>query len=107
VVGVRQALGDVGRSGGTGDGTGRGRAARLWPTTVRSPAAQLTSDERLREIAELSEVSVPLGHLRHLDPRTRIVVGCLLDLAGDEGLRLERSRRTPRDPGWRRCSAIM
>lgn len=61
--------------------------------------AELTSDERLRKAAELSEVSVPLGHLRHLDPQTRIVVGYRLDLAGDEGLQLERSRKTPRDPG--------
>jgi hypothetical protein len=44
-------------------------------------------------------VPVPLGHLRGLDPQTRIVVGVRLDLDGDEGLRLERSRRTPPDPG--------
>jgi hypothetical protein len=61
--------------------------------------AELTSDERLREIAELSEVKVPLGHLRHLDPQTRVVVGYRLDYAGDESLQLERSRNTPRDPG--------
>jgi hypothetical protein len=30
--------------------------------------AELTSDEDLRRIADLSEVPVPLGHLRHLDP---------------------------------------
>lgn len=61
--------------------------------------AELTSDEDLRRIAELSEVSVPLGHLRHLDPLTRIVVGARLDLTDDEGLRLERIRPTPPDPG--------
>lgn len=61
--------------------------------------AELTSDEHLRRIAELSEVSVPLGHLRHLDPQTRIVVGARLDLTDDEGLRLDRSRQVPPDRG--------
>ena len=61
--------------------------------------AELTSDEHLRQIPELSDVPVPLGHLRGLDPQTRIVVGVRLDLDGDEGPRPERSRRTPPDPG--------
>ena len=42
---------------------------------------------------------MPLGHLRHLDPQTRIVVGARLDLTDDEGLRLDRSRQAPPDPG--------
>jgi hypothetical protein len=61
--------------------------------------AELTSDEHLRKIAETSEVSVPLGHLRHLDPQTRIVVGARLDLTDGEGLRLDRTRQAPPDPG--------
>jgi len=46
--------------------------------------AELTSDEDLRRIADLSEVPVPLGHLRHLDPQTRIVVGARLDYTDQE-----------------------
>jgi hypothetical protein len=46
--------------------------------------AELTSDEDLRRIADLSEVPVPLGHLRHLDPQTRIVVGTRLDYTDQE-----------------------
>ena len=46
--------------------------------------AELTSDEDLRRIADLSEVPVPLGHLRHLDPQTRIIVGARLDYTDQE-----------------------
>ena len=46
--------------------------------------AELTSDEDLRSIADLSEVPVPLGHLRHLDPQTRIVMGARLDYTDQE-----------------------
>ena len=56
--------------------------------------AELTSDEDLRRIADLSEVPVPLGHLRHLDPQTRIVVGARLDYTDQERQWL--SRRTGR-----------
>jgi len=52
--------------------------------------AELTSDEDLRRIADLSEVPVPLGHLRHLDPQTRIVVGARLDYTDQEGQWLHR-----------------
>jgi hypothetical protein len=33
--------------------------------------AELTSDDWLLGIAELPEVPVSLGHLRHVDPQTR------------------------------------
>jgi hypothetical protein len=46
--------------------------------------AELTSDEELRRIADLPEVPVPLGHLRHLDPQTRIVMGVRLDYTDQE-----------------------
>ena len=84
------------------------RTGGVYETTLPLPprmrtdlreVAELTSDEHLRKIAELSEVPVPLGHLRHLDPQTRIVVGARLDFTGDEGLRLDRGRQTPPDPG--------
>lgn len=46
--------------------------------------AELTSDEQLRKMADLYEVRVPLGHLRHLDPQTRIVLGLRLDYTAAE-----------------------
>jgi hypothetical protein len=55
--------------------------------------AELTSDERLRKIADLSEVPVPLGHLRHLDLQTRIVVGARLDYTYGERRWLSRRRQ--------------
>ena len=69
------------------------RSGGVWETTVPvSPPmredlqelAELTSDEQLRKLAELSEVPVPLGHLRHLDPQTRIVLGFRLDYTDAE-----------------------
>ncbi len=79
------------------------RTGGVYETTLPPPpgmrkdlrdVAELTSDEHLRRIAELSEVSVPLGHLRHLDPQTRIVVGARLDLTDEEGLQRDRSQQT-------------
>jgi hypothetical protein len=61
--------------------------------------AELTSDEQLRKASELSEVSVPLAHLRHLDPQTRIVVGARLDLTDEESAQLDRSRQARPDHG--------
>ena len=52
--------------------------------------AELPSNEHLRGIAELSEVPVPLGHLRHLDPKTRIVLGIRLDFSDQDRQLLSR-----------------
>jgi hypothetical protein len=61
--------------------------------------AELTSDEQLRRIADLSEVPVSLEHLRHLDPQTRIVLGAGLDVTPQESERLGRPRlELPPDP---------
>ena len=62
-------------------------------------AAELTADAELREIAELSAVPVSLEHLRHLDPRTRIVFGARLQLTPAESEQLGRPRlELPPDP---------
>lgn len=42
--------------------------------------AEVTSDDGLHGVAELDEVPVSLEHLRHADPRTRILVGYQLDV---------------------------
>jgi hypothetical protein len=60
--------------------------------------AELTSDDELRRIAELPEVPVSLEHLRHVDPQTRILVGCRLDVTPAESLRLRRRLTLPPDP---------
>ena len=52
--------------------------------------AKLTSDDELLRVAELPEVPVPLENCRQLDPRTRIVMVCRLEVSPAE---------TPR---WRR-----
>ena len=54
--------------------------------------AELTSDPELLAIADLSEVSVPLGHLRGLDPQTRIIIRTELCYEADEGARVSRGR---------------
>jgi len=46
--------------------------------------AELTSDDRLRVIAELPEVPVSLKHLREHDPQTRIVLFCRLVVSPGE-----------------------
>jgi hypothetical protein len=60
--------------------------------------AELTSDEQLLRIADLSEVPVSLEHLRQLDPQTRIVMGCRLDVTLEESKRLGRRLKLPPDP---------
>ena len=60
--------------------------------------AELTSDDELRRIAELPEVPVSLGHLRHVDPQTRILVGYRLDVSPAESPRLRRRLALPPDP---------
>ena len=52
--------------------------------------AKLTSDDELLRIAELPEVPVSLENCRQLDPQTRVVMICRLDVSPAE---------TPR---WRR-----
>jgi len=54
--------------------------------------AELTSDPELLAIADLTEVPVPLDHLRGLDPQTRIVIGVELHYEADEGARVSRAR---------------
>ncbi|HUC24055.1 MAG TPA: hypothetical protein VMA73_15205 [Streptosporangiaceae bacterium] len=54
--------------------------------------AELTSDPELLAIADLTEVPVPLEHLRGLDPQTRIVIRAELRYEADEGARVSRAR---------------
>ena len=54
--------------------------------------AELTSDAELLAIADLTEVPVPLDHLRGLDPQTRIVIRTELSYQVDEGARVSRAR---------------
>jgi hypothetical protein len=58
--------------------------------------AELTSDDHLLAIAELPEVPVSLEHLRELDPQTRVVIFCRLDVAPGE---MPRWLRPPLSPG--------
>jgi hypothetical protein len=46
--------------------------------------AELTSDDQLLAIAELPEVPVSLEHLRELDPQTRVVLFCRLEVGAGE-----------------------
>ena len=50
--------------------------------------AELTSDPELLAIADLTEVPVSLGHLRGLDPQTRIVIRAELRYEADESARV-------------------
>jgi hypothetical protein len=43
-------------------------------------------------VADLSEVPVPLGHLRGLDPQTRIIIRTELCYQADEDARVSRTR---------------
>ena len=61
--------------------------------------AELASDDHLREVSELPELPVSLEHLRHVDPRTRILVGYRLDVTTAESPRLRRRLAFPPDPG--------
>ena len=54
--------------------------------------AELTSDPELLAIADLTEVRVPLGHLRGLDPLSRIIIGIELHYEADEGAQVSRAR---------------
>jgi hypothetical protein len=60
--------------------------------------AELASDGRLLGVAELAEVPVSLEHLRHADPRTRILIGYRLDVTPAESPRLRRRLALPPDP---------
>jgi hypothetical protein len=54
--------------------------------------AELTSDPELLAIADLTEVPVPLDHLRGLDPQTRIIITTELCYEADEGTRVSSGR---------------
>jgi hypothetical protein len=54
--------------------------------------AELTSDPELLAIADLTEVPVPLDHLRGLDPQTRIILVTELCYEADEGTWVSRAR---------------
>ena len=90
-------LGDVlQRTGGAYETT-----TRLTPNSrgdIRE-IAELTSDSQLLRIAEFLEVPVSLEHLRHVDPKTRIVVGYRLDVTPAESPRLRRRLALAPDPG--------
>jgi hypothetical protein len=83
------------------------RTGGAYETTVRltpefreviREIAEVTSDDGLLGVAELAEVPVSLGHLRHVDPRTRILIGCRLDVTAAESPRLRRRLALPPDP---------
>jgi hypothetical protein len=54
--------------------------------------AELTSDDELLRIAELPEVPVSLEDCRQLDPQTRVVMLCRLDVSPAETPRWRRIR---------------
>jgi hypothetical protein len=60
--------------------------------------AERTADVRLLMVAELTEVPVSLEHLRHVDPRIRILIGYRLDVTPAESSRLRRRLALPPDP---------
>lgn len=60
--------------------------------------AELASDGELLRVSELPEVPVSLEHLRHAEPRTRILIGCRLDVTPAESPRLRRRMALPPDP---------
>jgi hypothetical protein len=77
------------------------RTGGVWETTLPlvprlrddiREVAELTSDPELLAIADLTEVAVPLDHLRGLDPQTRIIITAELRYEGDEGARVSRAR---------------
>jgi hypothetical protein len=61
--------------------------------------AELTSDGELLAVSERPDVPVSLEHLRHVDPRVRIIVGYRLDVTTAESPRLRRRLAFPPDPG--------
>jgi hypothetical protein len=60
--------------------------------------AEFSADEGLRRLADLDEVTISLEHLRHLDSRTRIVLGARLDFTPEESEWLRRTKE-PEEPG--------
>lgn len=60
--------------------------------------AQLTSDEELRKVADQTEVTISLEHLRDIDPETRIEVGYWLEYTSEERERLGIVEGKPFDP---------
>jgi hypothetical protein len=77
------------------------RTGGIYQTTTPVPpqlrddireVAELTSDPELLAIADLTEVPVPLDHLRGLDPQTRIIIGVEFRYEADEGARVSRVR---------------
>jgi hypothetical protein len=66
--------------------------------------AQLTSDDELLRIAELPEVPVSLENCRQLDPQTRFVTVCRLDVSPAETPRWRRIPPTGA-PSWPRGEA--
>jgi len=61
--------------------------------------AELTSDEKLLRVANLSEMTVSLEHLRHVDPRTtHVVSGYRLNYTREESERLGLRHEGPFDP---------
>jgi hypothetical protein len=50
--------------------------------------AQLTNDAKLLALAERGEVSISLEHLRGMDPKTPIILGCRLAYAPGESQQL-------------------
>lgn len=83
------------------------RTGGVYETTVRlmpkfreviREIAEVTSDDGLLGVAELDEVPVSLEHLRHADPRARILIGYRLDVTPAESPRLRRRLTLPPDP---------
>ena len=71
------------------------------PPAVREEirnVAELTSDKHLLAIADLGEVTVPLEHLRGIDPQTRVAIGAELNYAPGESERLGLGKQEPPDP---------
>ena len=77
------------------------RTGGIYETTTPLPpqlrddireVAELTSDPELLAIADLTEVPVPLDHLRGLDPQTRIVIRAELHYEADEATWVSRVR---------------
>ncbi len=60
--------------------------------------ARLTADERLLHYASTPAVPVSLEHLRHLDPKTRVVVGIRLNYTMEESKQLGLKHEGPFDP---------
>lgn len=83
------------------------RTGGAYETTVRltpefreiiREIAEVTSDDGLLGVAELAEAPVSLGHLRHVDPRTRVLIGYRLDVTAAESPRLRRRLALLPDP---------